>query len=311
MRRPLWPAPMADPGRPIAFRTESGVSFAVTPRSQVLLEREGGLKVTMIDTPNVGPDHYMLCEPADVSIVALTQHSLGQRYEGRMLGRRFSAEPRRDTHTLLPAGSDSVFQGRAGAHRYAAANLPIQWLGELALEHAIGQGERDLAPRMSASDPLLDALSELIRRNHAEGTATPGFADHWVVLVALAVLRLPMEPGAAPSRQLPPARLRLVLEYVEAHLDEEIALVTLARLAGFSAYHFARRFRASMGVPPHRHVLQRRVALAQRLLRSGEMGLSEVAQACGFAAQSHLTSAFRRAVGMPPGRWRLLQRQQG
>lgn len=291
---------------PIAHRTESGVGFAVAPVSEVLLERPDGLKVSMIEVPATGPDHVMVCQPADVSVVALTHRTGGQRYEGRMLGRRFSAEPGRDTHTLLPAGSDSIFFGGSSLHAYAAANLPKAWLGALALEHDIDAG--DPAPRMSQQSPMLVALSELIRRNHAQGTATRGFADHWVVLVALAVLRLPLRPGERPRSGLPAARLRLVLEYIEPNLADDVSITTLAGLAGCSTYHFARGFRASMGVPPHRHVLARRIALAQELLGQGDLSLSAVAQACGFSAQGHLTTAFRREVGLPPGQWRAARR---
>jgi AraC family transcriptional regulator len=50
----------------------------------------------------------------------------------------------------------------------------------------------------------------------------------------------------------------------------------------------------------HQYVIQRRVELAKTLLLRGEMSITEVALAAGFAHQSHLARHMRRALGMPP-----------
>ena len=58
-------------------------------------------------------------------------------------------------------------------------------------------------------------------------------------------------------------------------------------------------FAARFGTAPHRQLVQLRLSEARRLLRDGEAP-AEVAAACGFADQSHLTRWFRRAYGLPP-----------
>ena len=65
-----------------------------------------------------------------------------------------------------------------------------------------------------------------------------------------------------------------------------------------------RGFKASLGVSPHNWLLNRRIALAQRLIYDGDTPLSEVAASCGFSDQSHLTRVFIRKVGSSPGAWR-------
>jgi AraC family transcriptional regulator len=59
-------------------------------------------------------------------------------------------------------------------------------------------------------------------------------------------------------------------------------------------------FRQSMGIPVHQYVLRRRVERATALLRSGNLSISEVALATGFAHQSHLARQMRRLAGITP-----------
>jgi AraC family transcriptional regulator len=71
-----------------------------------------------------------------------------------------------------------------------------------------------------------------------------------------------------------------------------------------SVSHFSRAFRRSMGAAPHNWLLTCRVEAAKEKLRDHRLTLSDVALACGFADQSHLTRVFTRIVGVSPGAWR-------
>lgn len=103
---------------------------------------------------------------------------------------------------------------------------------------------------------------------------------------------------------LAPALRRVLGEYIEAHLSEPISLGQLATLAALSEYHFARMFRESFGVPPHRYLLARRLVRAQHLLKDTALPLGDVALACGFASASHFSNRFRSALGATPGEYR-------
>jgi AraC-like DNA-binding protein len=89
-----------------------------------------------------------------------------------------------------------------------------------------------------------------------------------------------------------------------ANLDDRVALAELARECRLSVGQFSRAFRRSVGVSPHRWLLNRRVELAKDLLRDRDSSLSEVALRCGFADQSHFTRIFTRRMGVSPGAWR-------
>jgi AraC-like DNA-binding protein len=111
-------------------------------------------------------------------------------------------------------------------------------------------------------------------------------------------------PAPQARGGLPPAAMRRVYEYIEAHLNDSIELVELSAVAGLSIFHFARQFKQSAGVTPHHYLVRRRVARAQELLAGTDLSQSAIAFATGFSDQSHLTRHFRQIVGMTPGQFR-------
>ncbi|HET8726800.1 MAG TPA: AraC family transcriptional regulator [Alphaproteobacteria bacterium] len=104
---------------------------------------------------------------------------------------------------------------------------------------------------------------------------------------------------------LAPAALRRVVDFVEANLDQPLAVGDLARIAGLSAFHFARMFKQSTGESPHGFVLRRRIEQARARIRAGNQSLADIALACGFSGQSHFTARFRQVTGMTPRQFQL------
>ncbi|MEM7052497.1 MAG: AraC family transcriptional regulator [Acidobacteriota bacterium] len=119
------------------------------------------------------------------------------------------------------------------------------------------------------------------------------------------VLAALLERYSGLGGRVPPAgrqrrAMARVRDYMEAHLGRSLALDELAGVSGFSRFHFLRLFRAEVGLPPHAYLLQRRIVRARRLLRQG-MAIAQVALACGFSDQAHLTRRFKQRVGVTPG----------
>lgn len=116
---------------------------------------------------------------------------------------------------------------------------------------------------------------------------------------------LPKERFGGPSRGgIAPWRLRRVRSHIETHLAERISVRDLAEVAELSVFHFCRAFGEATGLTPGRYVVERRIERAKALLLSDNLALVEVALACGFAGQSHFTTAFRKSTGFSPGKWR-------
>lgn len=103
---------------------------------------------------------------------------------------------------------------------------------------------------------------------------------------------------------LPQWRAKRALEYIDAHLGSKINIGEVAGVVALSKSHFSRAFKHSMGLPLMTYVANRRVERAKLMMTSTRERLSDIALACGFADQSHLSRCFRRVVGVSPGWWR-------
>jgi AraC family transcriptional regulator len=113
------------------------------------------------------------------------------------------------------------------------------------------------------------------------------------------------ESAAVAEHRLDRRRLRRVLDYMTAHLEDDVGLSDLAEAACLSPYHFLRVFKRTMGVPPHRYLSRMRLERAKTLLSLREIPIAQIAFACRFSSQSNFTRAFHRATGSTPQAYRL------
>jgi AraC family transcriptional regulator len=103
---------------------------------------------------------------------------------------------------------------------------------------------------------------------------------------------------------LPKSKLKKILDFIELNIEDQLSLGDLADEAGMSMFYFARMFKKSTGKSPHQFILERRIKYAKYLLTQTEEPLVEVALSCGWANQSHFTTAFKRLVGVTPRHYR-------
>src|SRR2546425_13131340 len=117
---------------------------------------------------------------------------------------------------------------------------------------------------------------------------------------------LPVTPAVAERTDgdLPACRLRRVTAYIDENLRRELRLAELSAVVHMSPYHFARLFKRSTGVSPHRFVVRRRIDEARALLATRTVAITEVARSVGFRTPSHFTTTFRRIIGMTPSEYR-------
>jgi AraC family transcriptional regulator len=98
--------------------------------------------------------------------------------------------------------------------------------------------------------------------------------------------------------------LRRTIAYIQAHLAQELSLVTLATVAQTSPTYFARLFKHATGLAPHQHVIRCRIEHAQRLVGETDLSLCEIGFRIGCADQSHFTALFRTHVALTPQAYR-------
>jgi AraC family transcriptional regulator len=160
-------------------------------------------------------------------------------------------------------------------------------------------------------DPVLEGIAAaILSEMQAETSAGRILIESLACSLAARLLQshsdisLKLPPPAAAEKGLDHRRLRRVLEFVEAHLENDISVEDLASTAALSRFHFARAFKAATGKTPRQHVSERRLRLAKSLLADGSRPLVGIALACSFSSQANFSRAFRRSTGLTPGKYR-------
>jgi AraC-like DNA-binding protein len=104
-------------------------------------------------------------------------------------------------------------------------------------------------------------------------------------------------------RGLADTRLAAAMRHMHGDPAQGWTVEQLAKKAALSRSAFYERFTEAVGLPPMEYLLAWRMAVAKDLLRSQDLGLSEVAERVGYGSASAFSTAFSRHVGLPPGRY--------
>ena len=97
---------------------------------------------------------------------------------------------------------------------------------------------------------------------------------------------------------------RVVVDYIEEHLGEQVCLLKLAELAKLSLYHVCRAFKQSFGIPAYQHQVLRRMEVAKLQLADRTTSVTDIALSLGYAQTSSFSSAFRKTTGWTPTAYR-------
>jgi AraC family transcriptional regulator len=99
-------------------------------------------------------------------------------------------------------------------------------------------------------------------------------------------------------------RILAVLVHIQQHLDEDLSLNELARVAHFSPFHFHRIFRGLTGESVQEHVRRLRLERAAQHLKTGDEPIINVALEAGYEAHEAFTRAFGAMFDCPPSEYR-------
>jgi AraC family transcriptional regulator len=97
---------------------------------------------------------------------------------------------------------------------------------------------------------------------------------------------------------------RVVMNYIERHLGDQVCLLQLAELTRLSLHHFCRAFKQSFGIPAHKYQVRRRMEVAKLLLADPARSVTDIALTLGYAQTSSFSSAFLKTTGWTPTLYR-------
>jgi AraC family transcriptional regulator len=249
--------------------------------------------------------------PYEVSYVP-AHHVIGFTFEwqrgvdafGSARRRPFDAAPWRLAFT--PAGCD-VFSTSDSGGEYLVLTVAPETFARLAPGIATGQ----LHQFTNVADHLFTPLAIALRRTAMLGAAAPSLAIENSAIEAVERVLVAITGGMLGvqcERRMTSRRLKRILDHFEARLAEQIHLADLARDIGLSESYLSRTFRAATGTTLHAALIERRIARARMLIeaalrRTVPVSLADVAATTGFSSHAHMTTAFRRVLGVTPSEW--------
>ena len=277
------------------------LSLALIPGPAYEIEPEPFLRVSF----NVGPSYAVDASgPGTHATFAMPHHALLVIPPGTTAAH--------NTVTQRPAGR--VLKPA----RLATFRLSTELLADCAIALGLPPERSRLRHQVVPGDEVLRRLSQALyadlRERHPDGPrATERLA---MALITRLLLREQVRATGPAQTGLDKARA-----HIDAHIDNRsggaLRLEDLAAVAGMSLFHFCRVFRDATGATPHQYIVGRRMELACRLLWSARLEggnaptMLDIAQACGFASQSHFAAQFRRHTGQTPRQWQRALGQAG
>ncbi|WP_153109839.1 helix-turn-helix domain-containing protein [Propionivibrio limicola] len=166
-----------------------------------------------------------------------------------------------------------------------------------------GVSDFDVATTFEFFDPKIEwFMHELLSEAQRGAPEGPLYAES---LSCALIAYLGREHGhrkdyGQPSGGLSPVNRQRMIDYIEAHLGDELSVTVMAEEVGLSPHHFARCFTASFGTPPHRYILQRRIEAARKQLTLSSRTLADIALDLGFYSHTHFSRVFRQHTGVNP-----------
>ena len=251
-------------------------------------------------------DRETVTRPGQIGVAFSTHRDVGYDSGG---GRRTTSYP---GGSVICSGDSPIVWSRVRDHTEALEIYP-----DPALLTSVG-GEH-LDPErpwpvdrcvVGRADPVVVGVASVLRRAHLANScvsdvAASALAHLLVRHVLVEYAGVPVDSDRRPTR-LSRGALGRVYDLIEAELHGCLTLDRLAEHAHLSPFHFARAFKASVGMTPHAFVTSRRMDRARDLLLGTDAPVEHVAGDVGFANLSHFRRVFRAHTGATPSQFRAL-----
>ena len=251
------------------------------------------------EAPPIVPQHVEIC-----LVVAGNKEGLVRRTG---VGLCQEAAPKTGSIWLSPTGLGKAIAITAPIpqtmHLYLSTELFEQLKGDFNLPIAPAHSIRYAA---GITDDVIEHVGHSILSELGHETAAGRmYVEAASLMLGARLLHKYCDSGACASaessaRNLDRVRLCRVLDYIEANIENDLTLADLAGIAGYSVFHFARKFKYSTGLSPHRYISRMRLENAMAELAAGKLSLADVALNAQFSSQASFTRAFHRATGVTP-----------
>lgn len=93
------------------------------------------------------------------------------------------------------------------------------------------------------------------------------------------------------------------LKYVSENLYEKLSVTGVARAANVCTSYLAILFSRRLGVSPGEYIRREKLEESKRLIRQGEMNLTQIADKLRYSSSCHFSNQFKRRYGITPSEY--------
>lgn len=260
---------------------------------------------------DIQPPNEVETPPSTHHIICLVLNNYSPRQVSRFGGGEYDGELHKGDFWLLPAGMPAQWYWE-GTDECLLLMIEPVFLRQIAAEtNCINPDKIELSSILLSRDPQLKSIALSFKNEMTQDNiAGRLYIESLANILGIHILRTYCTFNSVIREYeggLPKYKLKQSIDYINAHLDDEIKLADIAKILGMSQYYFCRLFKQSMGVAPYQYVMEKRVERAKDLLRHKNVAIADIALQCGFANQSHFTKNFRKLTGTTPKAFRGIQ----
>ncbi len=166
-----------------------------------------------------------------------------------------------------------------------------------------------MIPLHDPSTPILrDLLNQIAdeaeQQEHAWEIVTGGLLIQAAGHLARRLLHEQDTPPQYHERREALRRISSALRLVESRFADPLTLDDMAQAALVSRSHLCALFNTALGASPIAYRNSRRLVEGERLLRSTDLPIHEIAYSVGFSSAQEFNRLFLRQVGMQPSQFR-------
>lgn len=207
---------------------------------------------------------------------------------------------------FLPANSPSYVAWKGSQSQTIVIAIAHQMVSRILSNAGIGSN-LSLSPHFAIRDKTIIQLAKTC--NEQVGTNAPGaklFTESLCIALVTHIYRTYGERVAVELVKggLTPLDAQRVITYIEQNMHENIGLQHLASTVQLSTHYFTEAFRKTVGMPPYRFLITRRIERAKDLLLQSKLEPRTIAADVGFTSYTQFITNFRKIVGKTPGRFR-------
>ncbi|MEO0841960.1 MAG: AraC family transcriptional regulator, partial [Cyanobacteria bacterium J06643_5] len=165
-------------------------------------------------------------------------------------------------------------------------------------DESINSNNIEILPQFAIEDPVIYSLGlALTAELELNNDGSLLYAESAATMLAVHILRhytvqklITKSFAGGISR----SKIKLVINYINDNLDQNLSLIKLAELVNISPNHFLRVFKQSTELTPYQYVLNCRIKKAKQLLNNQKLTIAEISHKLGFYDQSSFTNTFRK-----------------